>query len=128
MRGISGKIHAHVAMYVGLQIDTDGTQRTDHHIGTHTALDRHIAAGIGESLVSRIVEHGDANLGMTGSHDALDIGRGMRGRSERERAEQSKVSAGRSAQVFWITIFGNWIDLLRARSDNRPAALRAISR
>ena len=34
----------------------------------------------------------------------------------------------RRPQVFWITMLGNWIALLRARSESRAAALRAIAR
>ena len=117
---------AHVAMQVDLQVDTGGAPRTHDDIGTYTAIGRHVAAGIGQRAITRIVVHGHTDLRVCGGEHASDLVLRVRGAGKCQCPRHGDET--QQAHVFWITIFGNWIALLRARIDSRPAALRAISR
>ena len=55
--GVFIKVGAHVFMYFFLQIDTQLSVSSDDYIGTHTFVGRHIAIGVVEAKVGRIVFH-----------------------------------------------------------------------
>ena len=53
--GILVEMGFHIQMHLLLQIDTELPIGTDHHIGTHALVCRHIAIRIGNLEVGRVV-------------------------------------------------------------------------
>ena len=53
--GIGAEVSEHILVYRLLQIDTGGAECPYHNIGTDPPIDRHIAVGIGERNIRRVI-------------------------------------------------------------------------
>jgi hypothetical protein len=60
--GIGIERAPHVLVQFALQVDTDAAEGAHHHVGTDAGPQRHVAAGIVERDVSRVVGRGHADL------------------------------------------------------------------
>ena len=72
---VRGKGALHVLMDEELQIDAAMPIGADDNVAAYAAIARHVATGKGEKPVARIVNEGDAYLGVRALEEALD-GRG----------------------------------------------------
>lgn len=60
--GVEGKVLEHVFVYQLLQIYSKTAQGTHHHIGAHAFVQRHIAIGVGQHRINRVIRGGFADL------------------------------------------------------------------
>ena len=61
---VRGEMRFHVLVDDLLQVDPDRPERADHHVRADAPVRRHVAAGVLQIDVSRVVEHGGADLGV----------------------------------------------------------------
>ena len=118
----------HVAMHLDLEIDAHRAHGADDNIRADPTINRHVPTRIRQSQVGRIVGCGDPYLADRRLEQSIDIRIRPRRCANERHKKQGEKKANAHNQVFWTTIFGNWIDLLRACRAKRAAALRAISR
>src|SRR5258708_18144080 len=69
---ISGRMIQHVDMDFFLQIDANGSIRTDHLIGAHSGGNWHVAARVGNSNVRSIVANDVMSSLYCGGHEAFE--------------------------------------------------------
>ena len=88
--GINGKVGSHIFVHLLLQIDPQPAQSPDNNIRANARFFRHIATGIGERAVSRIVAKRNAHLfaRLFDKRRGLDIPVGQSSDGEKTRSDQ----------------------------------------
>ena len=112
MLRIGGPGPRHVFVDFLLQIEAHPTESADRHIAAHAAFERHIAAGILERGVGRIVRQRLSNLGLGRDQKSRDL-RWTLGRQQRARNDERGEDEDKSDHV---GIFAS--ELRLAQSDS----------